>query len=85
MPCHIVKVGNTVTFVKTAPAKARRCSNCGTSTRDIVLCDFVIEAAPLLFGQDRKPAKTCDAALCRRCAVHRSPDTDYCPQHAPRR
>ena len=38
------------------------------------LCDFPLTGA--------KYGKTCDRPLCRFCAVHSEPDTDYCQPHA---
>jgi hypothetical protein len=37
------------------------------------LCDFPLTGS--------KQGKTCDRSVCSKCAVHRDPDTDYCPPH----
>jgi hypothetical protein len=73
MPCRIVQlVGGATALVRHAPNSPRKCSVCGVKTRQYVLCDF-----PMLLGQT-----TCDKPLCRSCARHVEPDTDYCPLHA---
>jgi hypothetical protein len=38
------------------------------------LCDFPLTGS--------KKGKTCDRPLCQSCAVHKEPNTDYCPTHA---
>ncbi len=51
------------------PLPREKCVICGKPHQ--VLCDYPVS-----------PAKTCDAALCRRCAVHvPGMDIDYCPGH----
>jgi len=42
----------------------------------LVLCDAVVRP-------EATRQRTCDAAVCAVHAVHREPDTDYCPRHAP--
>jgi len=83
MPCRVVKIGDTFAIVKFAPEKRRRCSVCGDLTT-VVLCDFVLEGQALLFGEPGAKSRTCDAPLCKRCAIHIPPDTDFCPDHRPR-
>jgi len=94
MPCHVVKFpGGATAIVKTASPRPRRCMLCRAKVHDYVLCDFVeqpaqkaADAPGRLIGALNPatdvPAKTCDQALCRRCAVHVDPDLDYCPLHA---
>lgn len=50
--------------------KAKPCKVCGRPST--LLCDY-----PLLDG------RSCDACLCRRCAVRIDADRDYCPSHPP--
>jgi hypothetical protein len=45
---------------------------CRCGARSTIQCDF-----PIADG------RTCDAYLCRRCAIHQGPDRDYCPDHQP--
>lgn len=47
-------------------SRAKPCK-CGRSST--LLCDY-----PTLAG-------TCDAPLCRACAIPQGPDRDYCPHH----
>lgn len=71
MPCVCVHLPDgTIALVKVAPKPARRCSVCRQLTRHAKLCDY-----PTGLG------KTCDAALCSKCAAHHAHDIDYCPQH----
>jgi hypothetical protein len=51
--------------------RRRRCSACGNLGAEI-LCD----------GPGARAGKTCDRALCRRCATSVGPDVDLCPAHA---
>ena len=53
----------------------RRCvvGNCPETMDSMKLCDA------LVLG---KPGQTCDAAVCVDHALHREPDTEYCPQQA---
>ncbi len=62
-------------MVRMAPTRARSCSVCKRKTADYRLCDYRTGFA------SGKP-RTCDAVLCKACAVHREPDIDYCPLHA---
>ena len=72
MPCSVVKLPDgTTAIVKHAPTSPRKCSVCGVRTRECKLCDFKVG-----------PGKACDKVLCRSCARHIEPDTDYCPRHA---
>jgi len=48
--------------------RATRCVHCGA--RATLQCDF-----------PAAPGRTCDAHLCRRCAVPVGRDRDYCPSH----
>lgn len=52
--------------------QSKPCTECGG--RSTKLCDFPLRGP--------KAGKTCDAALCGRCAVKRGADVDYCPPHA---
>jgi hypothetical protein len=58
----------TVAHVLYAPPKAKPCRYC--TRRSSLLCDWVMPGG-----------KTCDAPLCRRCAVPGGRRTDYCPTH----
>lgn len=64
--------GGGVAFV-TVDVRARTCA-CGTKTTDYVLCDWPLTG--------KKIGKTCDAVLCKRCALHVGPNRDLCPAHA---
>ena len=48
--------------------RSKPCKCCGT--RSNLLCDY-----------PTGPRRTCDAPLCRGCAVSRGPNVDYCPHH----
>jgi hypothetical protein len=69
MPCHTVKLGNSIAIVCTRGQRTRRCSTCGSVADG--LCDYP------------KGKGTCDKPLCRGCAVHPDgkPEVDYCPDH----
>ena len=88
MPCTLMKLPNgAVAIVKHAAPRPRACSVCGVKTRDVKLCDYILRPAGQVVSEldgmtAHVEAKTCDAALCQSCAVHREPDTDYCPSHA---
>ena len=72
MSCKIVRLANGFTaIVKVAPERARKCSVCRRLAKEFVLCDFPAGGS-----------KTCSAVLCKACATHKEPDTDYCPAHA---
>jgi hypothetical protein len=43
---------------------------CACGARSTIQCDY-----------PTGPGKTCDAHLCRRCAVPQGHDRDYCPRH----
>jgi len=70
MTCRPLNRGNGVTGW--ACSRGERCKECGG--RASKLCDY-----PLRGG---KAGKTCDAALCAKCAVNVGPDRDYCLPHA---
>ncbi|HEY3837688.1 MAG TPA: hypothetical protein VGL72_14000 [Bryobacteraceae bacterium] len=71
MPCYHVKLpGGGTAIVKVGNAPGRKCSVCGTKTRNYRLCDF-----PVGNG------KTCSAVLCQLHGVHVEPDSDFCPPH----
>lgn len=53
--------------------EVKRCVECKT-TRNIKLCDWPLTGA--------KAGQTCDRPVCSEHALHREPDTDYCPAHA---
>jgi hypothetical protein len=57
-----------------APKRCVVCQRTEAQTA-LVLCDAVVRP-------DAKRSRTCDAAVCTAHAVHREPDTDYCPAHA---
>lgn len=71
-------------------ARPRRCKLCRMPVRQYALCDFVVRparpqepTAMANFPLPAQAAKTCDAVLCRSCAVHvEGLDKDYCPLHA---
>jgi len=71
MPCRNVDHGDgRHAIVCGPPARARKCIVCGVSTKEPKLCDFPVGKG-----------KTCDAPMCRACARHTDPDTDFCPRH----
>lgn len=74
MPCTVIDLpGGGHAIIRHAAKPPRCCSVCHRKTADYRLCDH-----PVL-GYKRK---TCDAVLCKSCAHHVEPDTDYCPIHA---
>lgn len=70
MNCRTVKTPHGFAIVCVPRTPARRCIVCGHPASK--LCDHP------------QGKRTCDAPLCERHAVHIAPDTDYCPDHAPR-
>lgn len=72
MPCLVVDLpGGGHAIVKVAPTRKKKCSVCGQPSDK--LCDF-----PL---QEGSTSRTCDLPLCKYCATHIAPDSDYCPAH----
>ena len=51
-------------------ARPKPCKTPGCAGVDEILCDWPTGAG-----------KTCDLAICRRCAVRVGPNMDYCPAH----
>lgn len=88
MSCEVVKLPQhgAYAIIRRVTPRPRKCSVCHQPTRDGKLCDYVVREAFEPEAPDgltaRIPAKTCDAFLCRACAVHSDPDVDYCPLHA---
>jgi hypothetical protein len=66
-----VDLGNVGFAIVCGRGQRKLCSICGRPGGK--LCDP---------AQGGKAGQTCDRSLCARCAVHRAPDTDYCPAHA---
>ena len=71
MPCRTIKVGDGFAVVCVRGQRAKPCAVCKSPSTQ--LCDFPLTGP--------KAGKTCDAPLCRRCAVKVGPDRDYCPAH----
>jgi hypothetical protein len=72
VPCNFFKLpdgGRAI--ICTCGKRIKPCSVCGAPSA--LLCDFPFEG--------EKSGKACDRPLCRRCATHQAPDTDYCPAH----
>lgn len=76
MPCRPIPGG----YACSRGSHRKRCSVC-SSRPATKLCDYPLRGA--------KAGRTCDAALCDRCAVRQGggvfgqPETiDYCPAHA---
>lgn len=68
MPCTPTKLPNGMAaIVCTRGVRPIRCS-CGR--RGNLVCDWPLE-----------DGKTCDKPICKACARHVGPDTDYCPFH----
>lgn len=73
MPCNIVDIpGGGRAIVCTRARRTKPCDICHRPGGK--LCDYPLRGT--------KAGKTCDRSLCAKCAVHRAPDTDYCPTHA---
>lgn len=71
MACRVIKVGDTVAFVKGAfptPKKCAFCDHAGTK-----LCDGTRQLRPDI------TSKTCDASLCDGCATAIGMGRDLCP------
>jgi len=72
MPCDTTRLpGGGYAIICGRRSKPKACVCCGRPSSK--LCDFPLTGA--------KEGSTCDRALCANCAVHRAPDTDYCPTH----
>lgn len=69
MSCRTYTHGD-VTFIACSRG-AKPCVSCGD--RSTKLCDFPLRGT--------KAGKTCDAAICARCAVAAGKNVDYCPPH----
>lgn len=68
MTCEWIKLPDgTVAIVKLARKRQQRCK-CGAVAT--LQCDY-----PIGHGT------TCDAYLCRKCAVSQGRNRDYCPHH----
>jgi hypothetical protein len=68
MPCTPFKVPGGYALVRRGRRAA--CSVCHSAEHEL-LCD----------GRDVGASGTCDAKLCRRCALHAPGDKDFCPRH----
>jgi hypothetical protein len=60
----------TTAIVCGSGRRPRRQCACGCGTPASIQCDYPTEGGG-----------TCDAFLCRRCAVPVEPDRDHCPHH----
>lgn len=72
MGCEVVRFGGGVVGFMCGPrrgARPHQCQNC-LKRRSSKQCDFKMSEF-----------KTCNRYLCEACAVHRDPDSDYCPTH----
>lgn len=75
-PCDPIDLGGGVTghlCSRGRRLKVRQCIACGRSGADIQ-CDHPKPAK-------MRRSKTCDAWLCRGCAVEVGPDKHHCPTH----
>jgi succinate dehydrogenase/fumarate reductase-like Fe-S protein len=86
--CTPVKLpGGMTAIVCSRGPRGRNCSACGAfvNGRQVLLCDYPTDKEKR-FGTFARPrnSKTCDKALCPKCAVHVGPDKDYCPSHKER-
>jgi hypothetical protein len=68
--CEVVKMPGGGTAIVTHSG-GRWCS-CGCRRRATIQCDF---------PKPGRKSGTCDAWLCRGCAVSVGPDRDHCPEH----
>jgi hypothetical protein len=69
VPCKWIRMpGGGMAHLKMSATPRKRCSVCGNLGAS-KLCDFELAG------------KTCDKPLCGRCAIHRKPDSDFCPDH----
>ena len=75
MACEPLKLGDGAAGIicsrNRRPGSRTRCAFCGTMGAGF-LCDW----------PTGKGKKTCDAKMCRGCAVNVGDDRDYCPEHA---
>jgi hypothetical protein len=76
MPCSVVSLPDgTRAIVKMAKRRLPLCRFCRQRPAD-KLCDFKVPVG------DVGHTRTCDTAMCYRCATPVGPDLDYCPNHA---
>lgn len=70
MICHDMDLGNGVRAIVCTRGSRKKCACGGPASK---LCDFPLSG--------EKAGKTCDTAMCDRCAVNVGPDRDYCQPH----
>lgn len=72
MPCHVVKVGDTVAFVRTSgERKPKRCTFCSAAAT--IACDYPVRR--------KGRAATCDNPCCDKHAHRVGPNQDFCEFH----
>ncbi len=72
MPCNPIKLpGGGSAIICSRGPRRKPCCHCGRPSDK--LCDFPLTGA--------KAGSTCDRPVCENHAIHREPDTDYCPTH----
>jgi hypothetical protein len=79
MACRTVSLANGGIVIVCSRGEGRSYPNvrrCIVCNRPETMCSIKLCDADV--GNDM----TCDAVVCRDHAVHREPDTDYCPRHA---
>lgn len=70
--------GGTAIVCHSGPRpRTRRACSCGCGRTATLRCDYPVP------GKTGTRRYTCDAYLCRQCAVAAGPDLDYCPSHPP--
>jgi hypothetical protein len=78
MPCEVITKPNGVyAIINRAAAKPEPCPFCRERPA-VKLCDFRVAVG------DVGHTRTCDAAMCVRCAKPVRPNVDFCPDHASR-
>ncbi|SEI69487.1 hypothetical protein SAMN05518849_101585 [Sphingobium sp. AP50] len=70
MPCQHVRLPTGGTAIVCSSGRRPQCA-CGQPAP--LLCDWKVPA---------RRSGTCDAPICRACAISPAPDKDLCPAHA---
>ena len=76
MPCRTLRLADGRIAIACGPRVRRpllRCVVCG--------CPNTMCSMKLCDGPGLQPDTTCDRPVCTEHAVHRDPNTDFCPQH----
>lgn len=74
MPCRVIRSVNGITAIACGSLNSQRRERCSCGGVATIACDHPLTGA--------KEGKTCDRALCGRCATRVGPNKHLCQAHA---